>query len=338
MRHKPRFKDNLRKHWFPVGILICILLASIHPRFGSKDGPLNPELSVKYGAVSVIFLISGLSLKTDSLVHTVKHFRLHAFIQCFSFILVPLLVQLLAKVLDVLGALDGWILKGLITVGCMPPPVSSAVILTRAANGNEAAAIFNSVLGSFLGILLTPVLLLLNLGWTTLVPLASTVLQLSITVMGPLLVGQVWRRCAPTPHTLLAPLNALGQAALLLIIYTTFCDSFESRDYGLNAVDVLLTVFLVLLLQMLLLAACFALAEGALAPADVAAALFCATHKSLTLGVPILRIMFHGFAHLGQISLPLLIYHPTQIILGGLLVTTLKDWVHKRTTRKRLPL
>lgn len=44
----------------------------------------------------------------------------------------------------------------------MPPPVSSAVILTRAANGNEAAAIFNSVLGSFLGILFTPASLLVN--------------------------------------------------------------------------------------------------------------------------------------------------------------------------------
>lgn len=44
----------------------------------------------------------------------------------------------------------------------MPPPVSSAVILTRAANGNETAAIFNSVLGSFLGIIITPILLLFN--------------------------------------------------------------------------------------------------------------------------------------------------------------------------------
>lgn len=44
----------------------------------------------------------------------------------------------------------------------MPPPVSSAVILTRAAQGNETAAILNSVLGSFLGILITPLSLLLN--------------------------------------------------------------------------------------------------------------------------------------------------------------------------------
>lgn len=44
----------------------------------------------------------------------------------------------------------------------MPPPVSSAVILTRAAQGNETAAIFNSLVGSFLGIVLTPLSLLFN--------------------------------------------------------------------------------------------------------------------------------------------------------------------------------
>ena len=32
----------------------------------------------------------------------------------------------------------------------MPPPVSSAVILTKAVGGNDAAAIFNSAFGSFL--------------------------------------------------------------------------------------------------------------------------------------------------------------------------------------------
>lgn len=48
----------------------------------------------------------------------------------------------------------------LVTVSCMPPPVSSAVILTRAVGGNEAAAIFNSAFGSFLGIIVTPLTLL----------------------------------------------------------------------------------------------------------------------------------------------------------------------------------
>lgn len=47
-------------------------------------------------------------------------------------------------------------------MACMPPPVSSAVILTRAAQGNETAAILNSVLGSFIGIIITPLSLLFN--------------------------------------------------------------------------------------------------------------------------------------------------------------------------------
>lgn len=34
------------------------------------------------------------------------------------------------------------------TVGCMPPPVSSAVILTKAVGGNEVSVCF--ALGSFL--------------------------------------------------------------------------------------------------------------------------------------------------------------------------------------------
>lgn len=43
----------------------------------------------------------------------------------------------------------------------MPPPVSTAVILTKAVGGNEAGAVFNSALGSFLGIIVTPLCLLL---------------------------------------------------------------------------------------------------------------------------------------------------------------------------------
>ena len=48
-----------------------------------------------------------------------------------------------------------------ITLSCMPPPVSSAVILTKAVGGNEAAAVFNSILGSFLGVFVTPLTLFL---------------------------------------------------------------------------------------------------------------------------------------------------------------------------------
>jgi sodium/bile acid cotransporter 7 len=47
-------------------------------------------------------------------------------------------------------------------------------------------------------------------------------------------------------------------------------------------------------------------------------------------GIPMLRILYGGYAHLSTISLPLLVYHPTQIIMGGLLVAYLQDWMLSR--------
>ncbi|RZC38860.1 PPDK N, DUF4137, and/or SBF domain containing protein [Asbolus verrucosus] len=174
----------------------------------------------------------------------------------------------------------------LITVACMPPPVSSAVILTRAANGNETAAIFNSVLGSFLGIIITPLSLLFNLGSTTIVPLLATVVQLTTTVLIPLFLGQIIRNFTGfRGHTI--PLNSIGQCALLFVIYTTFCDTFETPETGLSALDVLLTVFSVLIMQMLLMGLSYAMArylKKHFTVQDIIAIIFCSTHKSLTLG------------------------------------------------------
>ncbi|KAK5638242.1 hypothetical protein RI129_012537 [Pyrocoelia pectoralis] len=316
---KPRslLSDYLFKNWLLIGIFVCIFLASIYPSLGAKEGPLKPEYTVKYGAVSVIFFISGLSLKTDSVYYTLQQHWLHLFIQSlhsFSF------------------------LFSLITVACMPPPVSSAVILTKASQGNETAAIFNSVLGSFFGILITPLLLLFNLGFTTVVPVMGIVLQLSVSVLLPLCAGQLIR-CYTEFRGHRLPLNTISQSALLFIIYTTFCDTFNMPESGLIATDILLTMFIVLVVQIVLLTLSFIMAKSIqyFSPADVVCAMFCSTHKSLTLGIPILRIMFHGLSHLTQISLPLLVYHPTQMILGGLLVTNLKEWMYSQNSKK-LPL
>ena len=45
------------------------------------------------------------------------------------------------------------------------------------------------------------------------------------------------------------------------------------------------------------------------------------------LGIPILKIVFTESPHLSAYSLPLLIYHPTQILLGSFLVPFLQTWV-----------
>ncbi|XP_072352208.1 sodium/bile acid cotransporter 7 isoform X4 [Scyliorhinus torazame] len=152
--------ERVRKQWFLVAIVLAITSAKLQPSVGMHGGPLRPEITITYVAVSTIFLNSGLSLKTEELTSALMHVKLHMFVQIFTLGFFPTAIWFFLKLLA-LTSINPWLLKGLQTVGCMPPPVSSAVILTKAVGGNEAAAIFNSAFGSFLGIVITPLLLLL---------------------------------------------------------------------------------------------------------------------------------------------------------------------------------
>ncbi|XP_072039872.1 sodium/bile acid cotransporter 7-like isoform X2 [Amphiura filiformis] len=321
-----RFKNN----WFLIGIIVVITLANVEPSIGNKGGPLMPEITVKYFAVSFIFFNSGLSLKTEDLKSAFLHVKLHLFVQCFTLMFVPCIVWMLVQIL-LETPIDEWLLKGLLVVGCMPPPVSSAVILTKAVGGNEAAAIFNSAFGSFLGIIVTPLLLLMFLGSSSTVPFSSIFTQLSMTVVMPLIFGQVLRiyikgwleRTQP-------PFGQVGKAVLLLIIYSTFCETFSNTALQIDHHSLLAIAVIVLLLQVLLLLLTWSVSQWkslGYSPADTVAIMFCSTHKSLTLGIPMLKIVFAGYEHLSIISIPLLIYHPTQILLGGLLIDRVKQWM-----------
>ncbi|XP_069782469.1 sodium/bile acid cotransporter 7 isoform X12 [Narcine bancroftii] len=57
--------ERLRRYWFLVGIVLAISLAKLQPSLGRRGGPLKPEITITYVAVSTIFFNSGLSLKSE---------------------------------------------------------------------------------------------------------------------------------------------------------------------------------------------------------------------------------------------------------------------------------
>ncbi|GCB62793.1 hypothetical protein scyTo_0004312 [Scyliorhinus torazame] len=310
--------ERVRKQWFLVAIVLAITSAKLQPSVGMHGGPLRPEITITYVAVSTIFLNSGLSLKTEELTSALMHVKLHMFVQIFTLGFFPTAIWFFLKLLA-LTSINPWLLKGLQTVGCMPPPVSSAVILTKAVGGNEAAAIFNSAFGSFLGIVITPLLLLLFLGSSSSVPFTSIFSQLFMTVVVPLIVGQILRRYIKDwLERKKPPFGVISSCVLLMIIYSTFCDTFSNPKIDLDTFSLIIIVLI------------------SFTAADTVAIMFCSTHKSLTLGIPLLKIVFSGYEHLSLISVPLLIYHPTQILLGGLLVGTVKNWMITRQKALKL--
>uniref|UniRef100_A0A673LPS3 Sodium/bile acid cotransporter n=1 Tax=Sinocyclocheilus rhinocerous TaxID=307959 RepID=A0A673LPS3_9TELE len=320
---------RVRKEWFIIGIVLVITCARLAPSVGVKGGPLRPEITITYVAVSVIFFNSGLSLETEELASALMHVKLHFFVQTFTLVFFPIAIWLLLKVLA-LTAINEWLLRGLQTVACMPPPVSSAVILTKAVGGNEAAAIFNSAFGSFL------------LGSSSSVPFTSIFSQLFMTVVVPLIVGQVCRRslreCLDRRKP---PFGTVSSVVLLMIIYTTFCDTFSNPNIELDHLSLLIVVFIIFSIQLSFMALIFFLStrkSSGFTAADSVAIMFCATHKSLTLGIPMLKIVFEGYEHLSLISVPLLIYHPAQILLGSILLPSIKTWMSGRLKVVHAPI
>nr|KAF6482054.1 solute carrier family 10 member 7 [Molossus molossus] len=300
-----RLLERMRKEWFMIGIVLAIAGAKLEPSIGVNGGPLKPEITVSYIAVATIFFNSGLSLKTEELTSALVHIRLHLFIQIFTLAFFPATIWLFLQILSV-TPVNEWLLKGLQTVGCMPPPVSSAVILTKAVGGNEAAAIFNSAFGSFLGIIITPLLLLLFI---------------------------VRRYIKDWLERTKPPFGAVSSSVLLMIIYTTFCGTFSNPSIDLDKLSLVVILFIIFSIQLSFMLLTFIFStrnNSGFTPADTVAIIFCSTHKSLTLGIPMLKIVFAGHEHLSLISVPLLIYHPVQILLGSVLVPTIKSWMVSR--------
>ena len=301
--------------------------------------------------MALIFFLSGLGLRPRQLAGAVANVPLHSLIQGFTLVAVPVFVRYVVAPFLYRAGLDRWLCEGLVAVACLPPPVSSAVILTKAAGGNEAAAIFNSAFGSLLGVLVTPIELvaLVDAGGASsnttgagasdamLATLGRVFRQLFVTVVIPLFCGQVARpRLEAWLDRAKPPLSEIGQATLLLIIFTTFCDTFSGKSVESSRRGALaVTGFVVLSLQLVFLGAVFILTATTkilrrpLPPGDVICALFCASHKSLTLGIPVMKIVFPDHPRFGLLSAPLLMYHPIQIVLGGVLVPSVRAWARR---------
>jgi sodium/bile acid cotransporter 7 len=118
----------------------------------------------------------------------------HMFVQVYDFLVVSAVVFGVAKALLATGILHEALSNGMIICSCLSMSVNAVIVLTSAANGNEAAAIFHSALGNIVGIFLSPVLIVAFLpGASSNVNLAMVFLDLTYKVLIPLIIGQVLR-------------------------------------------------------------------------------------------------------------------------------------------------
>ncbi|KNE67399.1 hypothetical protein AMAG_11865 [Allomyces macrogynus ATCC 38327] len=314
----------LWKNWFLVGVVVVIVLAYLFPQVGKSHGYIRSEYTVKYGAVMIIFFISGLGLKSQVLVKGLLSWRQHLIIQLVSFGAIPAICFGLSRLMA-LTPMDDALVAGFVVCSTMPTTISSNVIMTAAAAGNEAISLINATLGNILGIV---------------VDFARIFIDIPITVIGPLILGQILRFTVPAivaKITKTVNTSSISSCMLLLLVFSTFCDTFESQKHNGGAIDpgslltMIALIFVVIYPAFLYL--CFSIGRLLKFPRpDAISIAYCGSTKTLSLGIPLIGIIYKGDPNIGMYSLPLLIYHATQLFVGGWAVARFRRWVGEGTS------
>lgn len=316
----------VRQQGFVLGLFAVVLLAFVWPEPAHFE---YAELAASF-AVALIFFLQGLSLAMRQMLSGARPLRLHVFVLGWNFILFPALAALLSAPLSIV--LGRELSMGLWMLAILPTTIASATALTVASGGAVPQAIFASIFSNLLAILVVPLLALVYLSSAggVEISLMPVFIKLCWIVLLPLLIGQGFRRAFRECSISITQRTAwLPKAAILYIVYLSFAQSVSSGLlHALPLSQMALALFAVVLL---LLSASWAVWKSAkwlnIDEGVRVTAFFTASQKSLATGLPLLTTIFASASvslDVGLVLVPLLLFHPLQLFLGGVLVPRFK--------------
>ncbi len=295
-------------------LLGMVLLATFIPAVGVGETIM---VWLTRSAVGLLFFLHGARLSRQAILAGIMHWRLHGLVFSFSFLAFPLLGWLLQPVLRPL--LGNELAMGMLYLCALPGTVQSAIAFTAMARGNLAAAVCSASASSIIGIVVTPllVLLLLNLDAAGVsFSFLDTLLSISLQLLVPFVAGHLLR---PIIGEWVASqrswLGNVDKGSILLVVYTAFSASVVAglwNEVPLNRLLWLTFACAVLLALVLVLTAWLARRLG-FNKEDEITIVFCASKKSMATGVPMAQVLFTG-GLLGPMLLPLMIFHQIQLM------------------------
>ncbi len=317
----------IRSNGFILGMFLSVVLAFALPQAGSRQGWLHPEILANVG-IALILFIQGLTIPLERIRGGAGNWRLHALIQSFTFVIFPIVGLILQAILSVLWTGEPAAIRGGLLFLCvLPSTVSTSVVLTAVAGGNTAAAVISAALSNIMGVVLTPLLVsfLMHVsgGHGALGPL---LLQITMLTLLPFAAGAAVRPfCREAVEAHKRWNSRICNAVILLMVYMAFCDSVTGRIWVTYGAGLTLKVLLivVLLFVAISLLAYASSRLNRLGRADSIAVYFCSVKKTLAMGIPLAVLIFGRSANLGLILLPIMFYHPLQLLANGILANHL---------------
>ncbi|WP_059410632.1 bile acid:sodium symporter family protein [Cupriavidus basilensis] len=307
---------------FVLIMLSAIGISLLAPQIGAGDGPLHLGIVTNLG-VALVFFLHGAALSRDRLVAGARHWRLHAFVQSFTYIVFP--VVGLALMFGLRHMLPAELLLGVFYLCALPSTVSSSVAMTSMARGNVPGAIFNATISGLIGMAATPLLMGLVISASgASMPLGKALMGVALQLLLPFALGQAAR---PLIGNWLVKnkqiTNKIDRGVIVLIVYSSFCDATAAglwHKYSWETIGAVMALAAVLLL-VILATTTFTARRLGFSVEDEITAVFCGSKKSLANGIPMAKILFAGHPALGLLVLPLMVYHQLQLIVCSVIAS-----------------
>ncbi|MFC4728375.1 bile acid:sodium symporter family protein [Coralloluteibacterium thermophilus] len=312
-----RVLARLRVDRFTLALVATVALASLLPVEGATARAVDAATSV---AIAALFFLHGARLPREALVAGLLHWRLHLAIVAATFVLFPLLGLALRPLSGTLITPELYV--GVLFLCALPSTVQSSIAFTSMAGGNVAAAVCAASASSLLGVVLTPLLMLLlvgaeGAGGDPLGAIGKIMLLLLLPfvaghLLRPWLRGWIERSAGVLRFT--------DQGTILLVVYAAFSASVVEGLWRETPPSALLALTLVacLLLAVVMTVLTFAARRLGFDRADEIAIVFCGSKKSLATGAPMAKILFAG-GGLGAIVLPIMLFHQIQLVVCAVL-------------------
>lgn len=306
---------------FLLALAATVALAALLPAHGEAAKIVSIAAKT---AIALLFFLYGARLSPQQAWHGVRQWRLHLLVLATTFVLFPVL-GLAARAL-VPSILTVRLYDGVLFLCLVPSTVQSSIAFTSIARGHVSAAIVSASLSNILGVVFTPLLVVLLMNTSGAVRIdGSSIRDIFAQLLLPFAVGQLVR---PWIGGLVvryaAVLKIVDRGSILLVVYTAFSMGVVEGIWA--SVD-LVRLILVALVAAALLAVVLAVTTVLgrvcrLDRGDAVVLLFCGSKKSLASGLP-MALVFFPAATVGLIMLPLMIFHQIQLVVCALIASRL---------------
>ncbi|MCO6045441.1 bile acid:sodium symporter [Aeoliella sp. ICT_H6.2] len=307
----------LQRHWFLV-LLLAVLLTGM-TLSSHLHGPLSqfPREVV----VAIVMFITALPMSFGQLTAAARNVRAVGLALVLSILVAPPLAWGIGHLLPTDLSV------GLLIAACVPCTLASAAVWTRRGGGNDAIALFVTLVTNLACFLVLPGWLWVMLGQKVKLDAWDLSQRLLLLVVVPVIVAQVLRRSttvlefAASSKTQLSLAAQVGVLSMVLFGAVSAGETLASVDSSSVPSYIWWWLVLLVLVMHLMLFALgwFGSRALGLKYADQLPVAIAGSQKTLMIGLDV-ALLFSGLA-----VLPMVAYHIVQLVVDTLLVDRLKS-------------